>query len=49
MLRRAESRGEARLHGAKGSISQGAAQAFGGVSASIVMVIVKELVELRVK
>jgi hypothetical protein len=41
--------GNARLHGAEDSVSQRAAQAFGSVSASVVMMIVKELVELRVK
>ena len=37
------------LYSAESCIGQRAAQAFGGVSASVVVVIVKELVELRVK
>ena len=49
MLRQAGSRREAWLHGAEGSVSQRAAETFGGVSASVVVVIVKELVEQRVK
>ena len=36
---------EERLHGAKGSISKAAAEAFGGVAALVEMMIVKECVE----